>query len=88
VDAAAEDEASFARKNDAEMAENLSKIPAMSRAANTIKGYVMEQRDQSQPQNSSSGETVRTEVQALLVGAPVIALLIAWRWKRTRRGGR
>ena len=87
VDAAAADEASFAKKNDAEMAENLSKIPAMSRVANTIKGYVMEQRDRSQPQKSQSGETVRTEIQALLVGAPVIALLIAWRWKRARRGG-
>jgi cobalamin biosynthesis Mg chelatase CobN len=87
VNAAAEEEAEFAKKNDAEMAGNLSKIPAMSRVANTIKGYVMEQRDQSQPQNSSSGDTVRTEVQALLVGTPVIALLIAWRWKRARRGG-
>ena len=87
VNAAAEDEANFAKTNDAEMAENLSKVPAMSRVANTIKGYVMEQRDKSRPQNSSSGETVRTELQALLVGAPVIALLVAWRWKRARRGG-
>jgi len=87
VNAAAEEEADFAKKNDAEMAGNLSKIPAMSRVANTIKGYVMEQHDKSQPQKSSSGDTVRTEVQALLVGTPVIALLIAWRWKRARRGG-
>jgi hypothetical protein len=59
----------------------------MSRVANTIKGFVMEQRDKSQPQNSDSGERVRTEVQALLLGAPIIALLVAWRWKRVRRGG-
>jgi cobaltochelatase CobN len=87
VDAAAEDAANFAKQNDAQMAANLAKTPAISRAANTIKGFVMEQHDKSQPQNSDSGATVRTEVQALLIGAPVIALLIAWRWKRGRRSG-
>jgi cobaltochelatase CobN len=87
VEAAAEDAANFASQNDARMAENLAKVPAMSRAANAIKGFVMEQHDKSQQQNSESGETLRTEVQALVVGIPVIALLVAWRWKRARRGG-
>jgi hypothetical protein len=59
----------------------------MSRAANTIKGFVMEQKDQSKQSNSSSDSQVRSEFQALAVGIPVIALLVAWRWKRARRGG-
>jgi len=86
LDAAAEEAANFAKNNDAQMAENLKKTPVMSRVANTIKGYVMEQHDKNQPHNSDTGQ-VRTEVQALVVGIPVIALLVAWRWKRARRGG-
>jgi cobaltochelatase CobN len=86
IDAAAEDAANFARQNDAQVAANLAKVPAMSRMANTIKGYVMEQREQGQ-NASSSGSVVRSEVQALAIGVPVIALLVAWRWKRARRGG-
>jgi cobaltochelatase CobN len=87
IEAAAEDAANFAKQNDAAMAANLAKVPAMSRVANTIKGYVMEQREQNQDASSSSEMVVRTEVQALAIGIPVIALLIAWRWKRARHGG-
>ena len=88
VEAAAEEAANFAKQNDAQVAANLAKVPAMSRVANTIKGYVMEQRDTSQSPNSSNEMVVRSEVQALAIGIPVIALLIAWRWQRTRRGQR
>jgi cobaltochelatase CobN len=84
VAAAAEDAANFAKRNDARMAENLSTTPAISRVANTIKGYVMEQRDESKDADASGDMRVRTEVQALAIGIPVIVLLIAWR----RRSGR
>ena len=86
VDAAAEDAANFARQNDARVAENLSRVPAISRVANTIKGYVMEARDNQSQQNTSSSDTVRPEMQVVVVGVPVIALLVAWRWHRRRRG--
>ncbi len=88
IEAAAEEAENFAKQNDAQMAANLAKVPAMSRVANTIKGYVMEQRDQSQSPDASTDMVIRTEVQALAVGIPVIALLVAWRWQRTRRGHR
>jgi cobaltochelatase CobN len=85
VDAAAEEAANFAKQNDAQMAENLARTPAISRVANQIKGYLMEQRDASKNPNEPGGQTVRTEVQAVLAGLPVIALLVAWRWRRSRR---
>jgi cobaltochelatase CobN len=84
VDAAAEDAANFAKRNDAQVAENLAKTPAITRAANRIKGYVMEQRDNSQNKDAASSEVVRSEVQALAVGIPVIVLLVLWRWRRAR----
>jgi cobaltochelatase CobN len=87
IESAAQQETEFAQKNDAQMAANLAKVPAMSRVANTIKGYVMEQRQTDEQSNSSPEMVVRTEVQALAIGIPVIALLVAWRWKRARRGG-
>jgi hypothetical protein len=79
VAAAAEDAANFAARNDARVAENLRKTPAMSRVANTIKGYIMERRDESANADASSDMRVRTEVQALAIGIPLIVLLIAWR---------
>jgi hypothetical protein len=85
IEAAAEEAANFAKQNDARVAENLSKTPAISRVANTIKGYVMEQRDQSKPADAPNNTVVRTEVQALAIGLPVIALLVAWRWRARRR---
>ena len=87
IDAAAEDAENFAKQNDTQMAANLAKIPAMSRVANTIKGYVMDQRDESQQRDAASGDAVRGEVQALVIGIPVVALLVAWRWQRARRAG-
>jgi cobaltochelatase CobN len=84
VESAAEDAANFAKRNDAQMAENLSKIPAISRVANQIKGYVMEQREQQRDHAASSPDT-RSELQSLIVGVPVLAALVAWRWRRGRR---
>jgi cobaltochelatase CobN len=86
IESAAQESANFAKQNDAQVAANLAKVPAMSRVANTIKGFVMEQRDKSQQRNGETGDVVRSEVQGLLVGIPVAVLLVAWRWQRTRRG--
>jgi hypothetical protein len=44
IEEAATELSSFASKNDAEMAANLSKVPAISRMANQLKGYLMEAR--------------------------------------------
>ena len=88
VDSASEDAANFAKRNDAQMAENLSKVPAISRVANQIKGYVMEQRAQKATSDTVAPDAVRSEAQALMMGLPVVAVLVAWRWHRLRRGTR
>jgi cobaltochelatase CobN len=84
VDAAAEDAANFARRNDAQMAQNLSRIPAISRVANQIKGFVMERREQATASPTSTLTPVRSQLQVLMLGAPVLAALLAWRWHRRR----
>jgi cobaltochelatase CobN len=85
VESAADEQTNFAQRNDTQMAANLERIPAISRMANTIKGYVMEQRDQSREQASQqTAAAARGELQALAVGLPVLAMLIVWRWRRTR----
>ena len=86
VNPAAEDAANFAERNDRRMAENLAAVPAISRVANRIKGYVMEQRERSQDTPQSSSATMPSaEFQVLIGGVPLIAALIAWRWRRKRR---
>ncbi len=86
IEPAAEDASNFAKRNDAQMAENLSKVPALSRVARQLQGYVMEQREKNQPQkpDASSRSTARPEFQAIGAGLPVIALLVAWSWRRRR----
>jgi cobaltochelatase CobN len=86
VDPAAEDAENFAAQNDARMARNLAAIPAVSRIARQLEGYVMEQRDRSQPSPVEPTDgAMRPEVQILLTGVPVLLLLLAWRWRH--RGG-
>ena len=87
IESGAEDAANFAEVNDAEMARNLETVPAMSRTARQLEGYVMEQQDsadQQSPVRPNSGAT-STEFLVLLTGAPVLLLLLLWR--RRHRGG-
>lgn len=89
VEAAAEDAAAFAQRNDAEMAAKVSTVPAISRIANQIKGYVMEQRTDDRGKDSTpTGQDMSASTRAILTGGSLIALLIAWRWRRARTAGK
>ncbi|MBI3046831.1 MAG: cobaltochelatase subunit CobN [Acidobacteria bacterium] len=88
VEPAAEDAANFARQNDARMAANLSKVPAVSRVARQLAGYVMERREENASDADPQREApLRSEVQVLLTGGPIVALLVLWR-RRYRRAHR
>jgi cobaltochelatase CobN len=86
IESGAEDAENFVAENDAEMARNLETIPARSRIARQLEGYVMEQQTDSEPSpNRPHSDTTRTEYIVLLTGAPVLVLLLLWR--RRHRGG-
>ncbi len=84
IDPAAESMQSFAQKNDAQMAANLATVPAPSRTARQLEGYVMEQRAEAQ-RNDARRDAAANEYAALWASMPVLALLIVWRYKRRRR---
>ena len=86
IETGAEDAENFAAENDAEMARNLETVPAMSRMARQLEGYVMAQQitNEQSPTRPNGGAT-RTEFVVLLAGAPVLLLLVLWR--RRHRGG-
>jgi cobaltochelatase CobN len=66
VQAAAQELSSFAQQNDARMAENLSKVPAISRMARQITGYLMEARQQTKADpNRSRPHAERADARAL-----------------------
>jgi cobaltochelatase CobN len=86
IDAAADEASEFARQNDTRAAENLARVPSASRDARQLRGYVMEQREQSQQaQSATSSNPPPAELQLVLAGMPLIALLVAWRWRHRRR---
>ena len=73
-------------QNDAQMARNIETVPAMSRLARQLEGYVMERREASQQSpNEPARGARRTEIQVLLTGGPILLLLLLWR--RHHRGG-
>ena len=86
IESGAEDAENFAAENDADMARNLETVPAMSRMARQLEGYVMEQRANSEQSltRPNSGAS-RPEFVVLLTGAPILLLLLVWR--RRHRGG-
>jgi len=86
IESGVEDAESFVAENDAEMARNLETIPARSRIARQLEGYVMDQQADSEqsPTRPNIGAT-RTEFVVLLTSAPVLLLLLLWR--RRHRGG-
>jgi len=83
INPAAESMQSFAQKNDAQMAANLATVPTPSRTARQLEGYVMEQRTEAQ-RNQARRDAAVNEYTALWASMPVLALLIAWRYKRRR----
>jgi hypothetical protein len=86
INPAAEREEAFSRQNDAQMAARLEAVPAPSRAARQLEGYVMEERDRSTRERNEAREDVHpSEYAAVWSSLPVLGLLLIWRWKRTRR---
>jgi cobaltochelatase CobN len=81
IDPAAESLESFAKQNDAQMAANLATVPAPSRNARQLEGYLMEEREQSS-RNDARRDAAVNEYLTLLASVPVLALLLVWRWKR------
>jgi hypothetical protein len=86
IEEAATELSSFASKNDAEMAANLSKVPAISRMANQLKGYLMEARqNQTDPAAAQQKPTPASRWQPLWAGGPVLLALLVWRVRRGRQ---
>ena len=83
IDPAAESQQSFAQQNDAQMAANLATVPAPSRNARKLEGYLMEERAQ-EPRNEARRDSAVQEYAALWASLPLLALLIAWKYKRRR----
>ena len=81
IDAAAQEAVDFAQRNDAQMQARLESIPVPGRDARRIEGYVMEQQDRSQQQPERPAAAVG-ELEAIWAALPVLAILVAWRWKR------
>lgn len=81
VNAAAQEAADFAQRNDAQMQARLESIPVPGRDARQIEGYVMEQQDRSQRQPERPAAAIG-ELEAIWAALPVLAILVAWRWKR------
>jgi hypothetical protein len=83
IDPGAERLDSFARENDARMAARLEAVPAVSRAVQQIEGYLMDERQQAtRPLNDTRRDAVTSEWQIAIASLPVLAMLLAWRWKR------
>jgi cobaltochelatase CobN len=86
IEEAATELSSFAQKNDAEMAANLSKVPAMSKMANQLKGYLMEARQSdSDPAAQRTSPTPASPWQPLWAGGPIILALLVWRMRSRGR---
>jgi cobaltochelatase CobN len=86
IDPAAEREEAFSRRNDAQMAARLAAVPAPSRAARELEGYLMEERDRSTQARNEARDDVRpSEYAAVWASLPVLGLLLIWRWTKRPR---
>jgi cobaltochelatase CobN len=75
----------FVRENDARLAARLETVPAPSREAGDVEGYLMEAQDRSKPApNDARAEPSGGGYEVLYASVPVLALLVAWRWRRRR----
>jgi cobaltochelatase CobN len=83
---AAERMESFVSGNEAQLQARLEAVPAPSRAARELDGYLMEQerRDQPQAARSNRGDRIGGEYAVVAASVPVLAVLFAWRWRRRR----
>jgi cobalamin biosynthesis Mg chelatase CobN len=81
IDPAAQSQQSFATQNDAKMAANLAAVPAPSRNARRLEGYLMEERTQD-ARNDARRDAAVQEYAAVWASLPLLALLLAWKYKR------
>jgi hypothetical protein len=83
IDPAAEREEAFSRQNDARTAARLEAVPAPSRAARQLEGYLMEERERSSQARNDAREDARPNAYAAVFATvPVLGVLLFWRWKR------
>jgi cobaltochelatase CobN len=82
IDKAAGREEAFVRQNDARVAARLEAVPAPSRFARQLEGYVMETRDETRPEDRARRLVAASPYAALWASLPMLALLLAWRWRR------
>jgi cobaltochelatase CobN len=75
----------FANQNDAEMTARVNTIPAPSRDARNLEGFLMEERQrQAQAQASNRRDASPTTSETLTVSLPILGVLLLWRWRRGR----
>jgi cobaltochelatase CobN len=85
IDEAADSLESYAGQNDAKVASRLAEVPAPGRAAKQLEGYLMdEEKKNAEAQNNTRRDVLTTEWEVALASLPVLGLLLAWRWKRSR----
>jgi cobaltochelatase CobN len=84
IETGAERQESFARQNDAEMQARLEAVPAPSRAARELDGYLMEQEQRNTSAKNRQSDAGGGELAAVWASLPVLGLLVAWRWHRRR----
>jgi hypothetical protein len=83
IDPAAESMQSFAQQNDAQMAANLATVPAPSRMAHRLEGYLMEERSRTE-RNQARRDSAVNEYAAAWASLPLLAFLLVWKYKRRR----
>jgi cobaltochelatase CobN len=77
---------SYVRENDAQIAARLSEVPAPSRLASRLEGFLMdEQKTAAQRMNDTRQEPMTGEWQAALGSLPVLAVLLVWRHRRRQQ---
>jgi cobaltochelatase CobN len=82
IEAAASQLRDFAKSNDARETAT-AKAAGAKGAAPTVRGYVMQERQQSQS-SAAAGAAASPVPLTLVFGAFVLALLFAWRWLHDR----
>jgi cobaltochelatase CobN len=83
IGAGAERLDTYVQQNDAQLAARLEEVPAPSRAMRELEGYLMDERAEStEPQNAVRRDAASSDWQVALASLPILAVLLAWRWKR------
>ncbi len=83
VGAGAERLDSYVQQNDAKITARLNEVPAPSRVASQLEGYLMDEQTKApQAEHDTRQNAATSDWQVALVSLPVLALLLAWRYRR------